>query len=93
MAVHKEPIDFIEVYAPQHSADSYYRVCYGEVDWREDGQTEHAIYVLMRYGTTINYRRVAHILTTPNPSEPNGLSDLDKVLAAIQKLKARHHLD
>lgn len=33
MAIHKEPINFIEIPAPQHSDDAFYRVCYGEVDW------------------------------------------------------------
>ncbi|PFU83462.1 hypothetical protein COK91_07000 [Bacillus cereus] len=88
MAIHKTPIDYIEIPAPQHSHDAYYRVCYGEVDWNEDGNTESAIYVLMRYGKDIKYRRVAHILTTPNKA--NELSDLDKVLTAIQKLKTKH---
>lgn len=91
MAIHKTPIDYIEIHAPQHSSGSYYRVCYGEVDWKEDGNIESAIYILMRYGTDINYRRVAHILTTANAL--NELSDLDKVLAAIQKLKAKYNLN
>lgn len=66
MSIHKIPIDYIEVHAPQHSLDAYYRVCYGEVDWNEDDNTKSAIYILMRYGTNITYRRVAHILTTAN---------------------------
>lgn len=91
MAIHKTPIDYIEIHAPQHSPEAYYRVCYGEVDWNEDGITESAIYILMRYGTDIKYRRVAHILTTSN--NPHELSDLDKVLTAIQKLKAKYNLN
>lgn len=91
MAIHKTPVDYIEIHAPQHSSDAYYKVCYGEVDWNEDGNTESAIYVLMRYGKDIKYRRVAHILTSSN--KPNELSDLDKVLTAILKLKSRHDLD
>lgn len=90
MTIHKIPRDYIEIHAPQHSQDAYYRICYGEVDWEEDGNMKEAIYVLMRYGTTIRYRRVAHILTTSN--NPNELSDFDKVLAAIQKLKHTHNL-
>jgi hypothetical protein len=91
MAIHLKPIDFIDIYAPQHCEDAYYRVCYGEVDWNEDGNKREAIYVLMKYGEQITYRRVAHILTTSNAV--NELSDLDKVLAAIQKLKAKHNLN
>lgn len=90
MPIHQEPIDFIEVPALQHSEDACYRVCYGEVDWHEDGNMESAIYVLMKYGDNITYRRVAHILTTANG--PNELTDLDKVLAAMQKLKSKHNL-
>lgn len=90
MAIHKVPINYIDIPAPQHSDDAFYRVCYGEVDWNEDGNTESAIYVLMRYGTNITYRRVAHILTTAN--NPNELTDFDKVLTAMQKLKAKHNL-
>lgn len=90
MAVHGEPKDYILIPAPQHSADAFYKVCYGEVDWNEDGNKKSAVYVLMGYGDKIIYRRVAHILTTPN--NPNELADLDKVLAAINKLQSRNNL-
>ncbi|MCG7337175.1 hypothetical protein MHZ95_18105 [Sporosarcina sp. ACRSM] len=88
MAIHQKPIDYIDIPAPQHSADAYYRVVYGDVDWEQNNQFERAIYVLMGYGDTLTYRRVAHILTTPNT--PNDISDLDKVLTAIQRLKDRN---
>ncbi|MFJ7859855.1 hypothetical protein ACIQZM_18545 [Peribacillus sp. NPDC097206] len=91
MTIHKSPIDYIEIHAPQHSSDAYYKVCYGEVDWKENNNLERAIYVLMRYGTDIKYRRVAHILTTPN--NPHELTDLDKVLSAISKLQVKHNLN
>ncbi|AXI09174.1 hypothetical protein CV093_10180 [Oceanobacillus sp. 143] len=90
MAIHQEPIDFIDIPAPQHSPNAYYRVVYGDVDWSEDNNFRRAIYVLMGYENGINYRRVAHVLTTPN--EPNGLSDLDLVQTAIQKLKERNNV-
>jgi hypothetical protein len=90
MAIHQKPIDFIDVPAPQHSPNAYYRVVYGDVDWNEDNNFKKAIYVLMGYESGINYRRVAHILTTPN--EPNSLSDLDLVQAAMQKLKVRNNI-
>jgi hypothetical protein len=90
MAIHQKPIDYIDVPAPQHSPYAYYRVVYGEVDWNEDSNFKKAIYVLMGYESGINYRRVAHILTTPN--EPNSLSDLDLVQIAIQKLKDRNNI-
>ncbi|WP_070120425.1 hypothetical protein [Bacillus marinisedimentorum] len=89
MAIHQEAIDFTDIPAPQHSTGAYYRVVYGDVDWQENGDRKRAIYVLMGYETGINYRRVAHIHTTPN--EPNGLSDLDKVQLAIEKLKQRNN--
>ena len=76
--------------APQHSANAYYRVVYGDVDWNESNDFNRAIYVLMKYESGINYRRVAHVLTTSN--EPNGLSDLDLVQAAIEKLRKRNRI-
>lgn len=88
MAIHQTPIDFIDIPAPQHSVDAYYRVVYGDVDWDENNQFKRAIYVLMGYGDKLTYRRVAHILTTPNST--NDLSDLEKVMAAMQSLKERN---
>lgn len=90
MSVHKEPIDFIDIPAPQHSKDAFYRVCYGEVEWNENESTEEAIYTIMIYGSRPNYRRVAHILTTANGE--NELTDFDKVLAAMNKLKTKYNL-
>ncbi|MGG1400172.1 hypothetical protein ABE288_20470 [Bacillus salipaludis] len=90
MAIHQDPIDFIDIPAPQHSPKAYYRVVYGDVDWNEDNNFKRAIYVLMGYENGINYRRVAHILTTPN--EPNALSDFDLVQSAIRRLKERNNI-
>ncbi|WP_404457760.1 hypothetical protein [Oceanobacillus kapialis] len=90
MSIHQEPIDFIDIPAPQHSPDAYYRVIYGDVDWKEDNNFRRAIYVVMGYETGISYRRVAHILTTSY--ELNGLSDLDLVQTAIQRLKERNNI-
>lgn len=89
MAIHQKPIDYIDIAAPQHSENTYYRVVYGDVDWEENNDFKRAIYVLMGYGDTIAYRRVAHILTTAN--EPNDISDLDKVLSAIKRLQDRNN--
>ncbi|WP_046174526.1 hypothetical protein [Domibacillus indicus] len=94
MAIHKEPIDYIRIPAPQHSKDAFYEVRYGDVDWDDSGEEnkfQRAVYVVMGYGEKLSYRRVAHILTTANPEE-NGLSDLEKVLAAIEKIKKRNNL-
>lgn len=77
IAIHQDPIDFIDVPVPQHSPKAYYRVVYGDVDWPEDENFRRAIYVVMGYANGISYKRVAHILTTP--SEENGLTDLHKV--------------
>lgn len=88
MAIHQPPIDYIDIPAPQHSNDAYYRVVYGDVDWEENNQFNRAIYIIMGYGDKLTYRRVAHILTTPNT--PTDVSDLEKVLAAIQRLKDRN---
>lgn len=90
MSIHKVPIDYIDIPAPQHSSDAFYRVVYGDVDWQENNDLNRAIYVLMGYGSVINYRRVAHILTTAN--EENGLTDLDKVQKAIVKLQVRNNI-
>ena len=89
MAIHQTPIDFIDIAAPQHSKDAFYRVVYGDVDWEENNDFKRAIYVLMGYGDTLTYRRVAHILTTANSN--NDISDLEKVVAAIQRLKDRNN--
>lgn len=88
MAIHQQPIDYIDIPAPQHSAEAYYRVVYGDVDWVENNQFKRAIYVLMGYGDTLTYRRVAHILTTANNS--SDISDLEKVMAAMERLKNRN---
>jgi len=88
MAIHKKPIDYIDIPAPQHSEGAYYRVVYGDVDWEENENFHRAIYVLMGYEEKIMYRRVAHILTTPN--HPNDFSDFDKVMAAMTRLKDRN---
>lgn len=64
------------------------------MDWEDSGDETYfkkAIYVVMGYGDQLAYRRVAHILTTANENE-NGLSDLEKVLAATEKLKERNNL-
>lgn len=37
LAIHKEPIDFIRIPAPQHSSDAFYEVRYGDVDWEDSG--------------------------------------------------------
>lgn len=94
LAIHKEPIDFIRIPAPQHSSDAFYEVRYGDVDWEDSGNEsnqERAVYVVMGYGDTVAYRRVPHILTSSNPDE-NGLSDLEKVLAAIEKIRRRNNI-
>lgn len=89
LPVHYDPIDSIEIPAPQHAPDASYVIRYGLVDWDQSGiDTKPAIYVLMKYGQDIKYRRVAHILTTSN--HPNEPTDLEKVLHAIQTLKIRN---
>ncbi|MEX3746552.1 hypothetical protein [Lysinibacillus xylanilyticus] len=88
MAIHQPPIDYIDIPAPQHSADAFYRVVYGDVDWEENNQFKRAVYIIMGYGEKLAYRRVAHILTTANT--PNDISDLEKVMAAIERLKNRN---
>ncbi|MFQ3542849.1 hypothetical protein Q7A53_02100 [Halobacillus rhizosphaerae] len=88
MTIHKAPIDYITIPAPQHSEDAEYRVVFGYVDWQNGKKPNLSIYVLMVYGGKPNYRMVAHVLTTSN--NENELSDLDKVMSAMQKLKDRH---
>ncbi|WP_337018899.1 hypothetical protein [Oceanobacillus massiliensis] len=94
MPIHQKPIDFIRIPAPQHSADAFYEVRYGDVDWEGNGDEskfQRAVYVVMGYGDGMSYRRVPHILTTSNPNE-NGQSDLEKVLSAIELLRQRNNL-
>ncbi|MBU8729146.1 hypothetical protein KM915_03630 [Cytobacillus oceanisediminis] len=83
MAIHQEPIDYIDILAPPK--ERYTVMLTGE-----DNNFRRAIYILMGYESGINYRRVAHILTAS--SEPNGLSDFDLVQAAAKKLKERNQI-
>ncbi|MFC2947685.1 hypothetical protein [Virgibacillus sediminis] len=92
--IHKEPIDYIRVPAPQHSEDAFYEVRYGDVDWEDTGEENNykrAVYIVMGYGDKMAYRRVPHILTSSNPDE-NGLSDLEKVMTAIEKIRKRNSI-
>lgn len=44
----------------------------------------------MKYELEINYRRVAHILTTSH--KRNGLNDLDLLQMATEKLRKRNNI-
>lgn len=70
-----------------HRADGWvdYHVCYGEVDWKRDGNTRPAIFVLMSYGGRINYQSPAHLTM-----DSDGETDFDKVYEALTYLKVKY---
>ena len=81
--------DYIDVPAPTHGNDIYYRVCHGTVNWGE-GKVNKACFILMKYGDKISFRTVSHLITTP--VIPNSLSEFDQVMEALQKLRIKHRI-
>lgn len=81
--------DYIDVPAPTHGDDIYYRVCHGTVNWGE-GKVNKACFILMKYGDKISFRTVSHLITTP--VIPNSLSEFDQVMEALQKLRIKHKI-
>lgn len=67
-----------------HGPNINYRVCFGYVDWRRDGNLRPAIYILMEYQGKTNYQIPPHILTSPGP---DGVSDFIKVMDKIAVLR------
>ncbi|KAB7707425.1 hypothetical protein F9802_06640 [Bacillus aerolatus] len=62
-----------------------YHVCYGEVDWKKDGNKRPAVFILMSYKGRINYQSPAH-LTLDAEEE----TDFEKVYKALTYLKMKY---
>lgn len=87
--VYKEPISVREVTSNQSKLRMYH-VCFGEVDWGKNGNTEYAIYirVLLLKNRNWHYQNYpAHILVTP---DHNGNSDFDNIMEELNFLKNEH---
>ncbi|MEK3909614.1 hypothetical protein [Oceanobacillus sp. FSL W7-1309] len=87
--VYKTPIEEYTVVSNQ-SKTRYYKVCFGEVDWGRNGETEYAVYVrvvLLKYGQMQYQNYAAHILVAPGE---DGRSDLDNVMEKIELLRKKH---
>lgn len=87
--VYKKPIAEHTVVSNQ-SKTRHYKVCFGEVDWGRNGETELAVYVrvvLLKNGHMQYQNYAAHILVTPGE---DGGSDLDIVLEKIELLRKQH---
>lgn len=72
-----------------HGKEINYLVYYGFVDWKRDSNLRPAVYVLMEYNGRISYETPPHIMTDKNP---DGSTDLEKVLDALNSLKTKHRL-
>lgn len=83
------PVKEIRVPASHGKKNTFYIVGYGYMDWDRDGNLRPAIYVMMEYNGVRNYNLVAHITTDKNP---DGRSDFENVMAAINELKQEFNL-
>jgi hypothetical protein len=87
--VYRKPIEEYTVVSNQ-SKTRQYKVCFGEVDWGRNGETEYAVYVrivLIKNGVAEYQNYAAHILVTPGE---DGRSDLDNVMEKIELLRKKH---
>ena len=80
--------DYIEVPAPTHGDNIFYRICYGCVNWGVGHEPHKAVFIVMNYDGRISYQTVAHLITVPIDSK--SLSEFDQVIAAMQKLRIKH---
>lgn len=63
------------------------KVCFGEVDWGRNGETEYAAYVrvvLLKNGQILYPNYTAHLLVTP---EEDGRRDFDYVIDKMRAIK------
>lgn len=84
--VYKKPIVAYEVKSNQSKARKY-EVCFGEVDWGRNGETEYAVYIRILLYNNGNWQYMnypAHILVIPGE---DGKSDFDNVNEKIQLIK------
>ncbi|MBB6215064.1 hypothetical protein HNQ80_001153 [Anaerosolibacter carboniphilus] len=70
-----------------HSPTTKYVVRCGNVSWGKNGHFKPAIYVLMKYKNYIEkHTNPPHYMIEP---DNNGISDVTKVIDAIQELKQK----
>jgi hypothetical protein len=84
--VYKEPIAEITIKS-NLSNTRYYKVCFGEVDWKQNGNKVLAAYVrvmLLKDGEMRYENYSAHMLVTPGK---DGRSDFDNLMEALAELK------
>lgn len=89
--VYKKPIHFYEVKSNQSNGRKY-RVCFGEVDWGKNEETEYAVYIrvlLLKSGKWQYQNYTAHILVKPGQ---DGKSDFDNVMEKMELLKKEYLL-
>ncbi|WP_018923563.1 hypothetical protein [Salsuginibacillus kocurii] len=87
--VYKDPLSKHIVSSNQNKGRQYH-ICFGEVDWGKNGETEYAVYVricLFKEGIWQYQNYPAHILVTPGEDER---SDLDNVMDKINELKREY---
>lgn len=87
--VYGEPISSYEVISNQ-SKDRKYLVCFGEVNWGDDRESEYAVYIrvlTMKDGIWRDQNSLPHFLV--NIGE-DGKSDFDRVHEKMESLKKDH---
>jgi len=87
--VYRKPVVSYEVKSNQ-SKTRKYEVCFGEVDWRRNGETEYAVYtriLLFKEGKWQYMNYPAHILVIP---DQDGKSDFDNVMEKMDLIRKNH---
>ncbi|GIM29314.1 hypothetical protein CPJCM30710_19800 [Clostridium polyendosporum] len=73
-----------------HSSTTKYVVRCGDVSWGRDGNYKPVIYVLMEYKEHLEtYTNPPHYMIEPDVT---GISDITKVINAIEKLKKKFNI-
>ena len=89
MSVYKKPVVVYDVMSNQ-SETRKYEVGYGEVDWRQNGETEYALYtrILILSNKGWRYKKYpAHVLVVTGQ---DGKSDFDNVMEKMELIKKNY---
>lgn len=87
--VYGQVIDEIKVQS-MHSPTTSYVIRLGNVSWARNGEFRPSIYVLMEYkGYVKKESNPPHYMVEP---DENGISDITKVINAMEELKKRHDI-
>lgn len=87
--VYKKPMVSHGVMSNQ-SKTRKYEVCFGEVDWGKNGETEYAVYtriLLSNDGHWQPQRYPAHVLVIPGQ---DGKSDYDNVMEKMELIRKEY---